>query len=96
MRVTAAYPNVNVKVVGTHSGISIGEDGPSQMGIEDIEPGLLAARLHGALARPTKSSMKALVRAAAEHVGPVFIRAGRAKAPVIYQPGPAIRHRQGR
>ena len=36
MRVTMAYPNVNVKVVGTHSGISIGEDGPSQMSIEDL------------------------------------------------------------
>ncbi len=36
MRVTAAFPNVNLKVVGTHSGISIGEDGPSQMSIEDL------------------------------------------------------------
>src|SRR5205085_3046845 len=36
LRVTAAFPNVNLKVVGTHSGISIGEDGPSQMSIEDI------------------------------------------------------------
>src|SRR3984893_3887434 len=36
LRVTVAFPNVNVKVVGTHSGISIGEDGPSQMSIEDI------------------------------------------------------------
>src|SRR6185295_18336499 len=35
MRVTAAFPNVNLKVVGTHSGISIGEDGPSQMSVED-------------------------------------------------------------
>src|ERR1700722_12072642 len=36
LRVTAAFPNVNVKIVGTHSGISIGEDGPSQMSIEDL------------------------------------------------------------
>src|SRR5919202_6247122 len=35
LRVTVAYPHTNVKVVGTHSGISIGEDGPSQMSIED-------------------------------------------------------------
>src|SRR5271166_5721897 len=34
-RVTIAFPNVNVKLVGTHSGISIGEDGPSQMSIEE-------------------------------------------------------------
>jgi len=36
LRVNVAYPNVNLKVVGTHSGISIGEDGPSQMSIEDL------------------------------------------------------------
>ena len=33
LRVAVAYPSVNVKVVGTHSGISIGEDGPSQMSV---------------------------------------------------------------
>ena len=49
LRVTAAFPHVNLKVVGTHSGISIGEDGPSQMSIEDIEPGLLAGRIRGDL-----------------------------------------------
>ena len=36
LRVVVAYPNNNVKVVGTHSGISIGDDGPSQMSIEEI------------------------------------------------------------
>src|SRR5512141_2964721 len=36
MRIVCAYPNVNVKIVGTHSGISIGEDGPSQMSVEDL------------------------------------------------------------
>src|SRR5882672_2352831 len=36
LRVNAAYPHINLKVVGTHSGISIGEDGPSQMSVEEI------------------------------------------------------------
>src|ERR1035441_6318667 len=36
LRVAVAYPHTNVKVVGTHSGISIGEDGPSQMSVEEI------------------------------------------------------------
>jgi transketolase len=86
LRVTAAFPNVNLKVVGTHSGISIGEDGPSQMSIEDLS---LACSLAGftVLSPADEVAMKALVRAAAEHVGPVFIRAGRAKAPVVYQAG---------
>jgi transketolase len=85
LRVTAAFPNVNLKVVGTHSGISIGEDGPSQMSIEDIS---LACSLPGftVICPADEVAMKALLHATAEHFGPVFIRAGRAKAPVIYPP----------
>ncbi|MEX2260424.1 MAG: transketolase C-terminal domain-containing protein [Bryobacteraceae bacterium] len=83
LRVTVAYPNVNVKVVGTHSGISIGEDGPSQMSIEDIG---LACSLPGfvVISPADEVATTALVRASAAHVGPVFIRAGRMKAPVVY------------
>jgi transketolase len=83
LRVTAAFPNVNLKVVGTHSGISIGEDGPSQMSIEDLS---LACSLAGfvVLSPADDVSMTKLVHAAAKHVGPLFIRAGRAKCPVIY------------
>lgn len=83
MRVTAAFPHVNVKLVGTHSGISIGEDGPSQMSIEDIS---LACSLAGftVICPADEISMAALVKASADLDGPVFIRAGRAKAPVIY------------
>src|SRR5262249_344685 len=36
IRISVAYTNANVKIVGTHSGIAIGEDGYSQMGIEDV------------------------------------------------------------
>ena len=86
LRVVVAYPDANVKIVGTHSGISIGEDGPSQMAIEDLS---LACSLPGftVLSPADEVSMKALVRAAAAHSGPVYIRAGRPKVPVIYQPG---------
>jgi len=83
LRITAAYPQVPLKVVGTHSGISIGEDGPSQMSIEDLA---LACSLPGftVMDPADDASMKAMVKAAAAHPGSVFIRAGRAKAPVIY------------
>jgi transketolase len=86
LRCCAAYPKVNLKVVGTHSGISIGEDGPSQMSIEEIG---LACSLAGfvVIAPADEVSTKALVRAAAAYVGPVFIRAGRPKVPIIYQEG---------
>jgi transketolase len=83
MRVTAAYPNVNLKVVGTHSGISIGEDGPSQMSVEDLS---LACSLPGfAVISPAdETSMIELVKLSAAHIGPVFIRAGRPKVARIY------------
>ena len=85
LRVTAAFPNVNLKIVGTHSGISIGEDGPSQMSVEDIS---LACSLPGftVISPADEVSMMALVKRAAENFGPTFIRAGRLKVPVVYGP----------
>src|SRR5256885_14039262 len=82
LRVTAAFPHVNLKVVGTHSGISIGEDGPSQMSIEEIG---LACCLPGfvVLSPADEVATRALVNAAAAHVGPVFMRTGRLKVPII-------------
>ncbi len=86
LRVTVAYPRLNVKVVGTHSGISIGEDGPSQMSVEDLS---LACGLPGftVISPADEVSTSALVRAAVAMVGPVFLRCGRVKAPVVYQAG---------
>jgi transketolase len=83
LRVAVAFPNVNLKVVGTHSGISIGEDGPSQMSIEDLG---LACSLPGftVLSPADEVAMRALVHAAAAHAGPVFIRAGRPKALIVH------------
>jgi transketolase len=86
LRVTVAYPNLNVKIVGTHSGISIGEDGPSQMSVEETS---LACSLPGfvVLSPADEVATKALIRASAAHFGPVFVRTGRVKAAVIYQSG---------
>lgn len=85
LRVTAAFPKVNVKMVGTHSGISIGEDGPSQMSVEDLS---LACSLAGftVISPADEVSAMKLVKAAAEFMGPLFIRTGRAKAPIVYSP----------
>jgi transketolase len=86
LRVCAAYPKVNLKVVGTHSGISIGEDGPSQMSVEETA---LACSLAGfvVLSPADEVAAKALVRLAAAHVGPVFVRTGRIKVPIVYGAG---------
>jgi transketolase len=83
LRVCAAYGHANLKVVGTHSGISIGEDGPSQMSIEETS---LACSLAGfvVISPADEASTKALVRAAAAYYGPVFIRTGRLKSPIVY------------
>ncbi len=83
LRCLVAYPNVNLKVVGTHSGISIGEDGPSQMSMEDLA---LACALPNftVLCPADEASTKWAVKWAAAHNGPVFIRTGRPKAPAIY------------
>jgi transketolase len=74
---------VNVKVVGTHSGISIGEDGPSQMSVEETA---LACSMPGfvVISPADEVATRALIRAAAAHAGPVFVRTGRPKVPVIY------------
>src|SRR5271154_4026491 len=85
LRVTAAFPRVNLKAVGTHSGISIGEDGPSQMSVEDL--GLACSLAVFVVLSPADEvSMMKLVKAAAAYDGPLFIRAGRAKAYIIYGP----------
>jgi transketolase len=83
LRVLGAYPKANIKIVGTHSGISIGEDGPSQMSVEEIS---LACSLPGftVFAPADEVATRALVRASAAMFGPVFIRTGRLKVPVIY------------
>jgi transketolase len=86
LRMSVAFPRLNVKVIGSHGGISIGEDGPSQMGIEDIA--LACALPNFTVVVPADEvSTPLAVRAAAEHQGPVYIRTGRPKAPIVYRDG---------
>lgn len=101
LRMCIAYPGVNAKFVGSHGGISIGEDGPSQMAVEDYA---LASALAGfvVLSPSDEFCARALVHRMAEHTGPVYMRTGRPKAPVIYGPddsfeiGKAKQHGDGR
>ncbi len=83
LRMAVANPHLNVKIVGSHGGISLGEDGASQQSVEDIA---LACALPGfvVLVPADEHATRALVRLAASYVGPVFIRTGRPKAPIIY------------
>lgn len=82
----AAISGANIKLVGTHVGVSIGEDGPSQMGLEDIA--MMAAQPGVTVLYPSDgTSTYRLVEAAAKHKGMVYIRAGRPKSPVLYESG---------
>jgi transketolase len=77
------YSNSNVKFVGSHAGISIGEDGPSQMGLEDIA--LFRSIQNCVVLYPSDAvSMERAVYLAAEHEGNVYIRSTRMDTPVIY------------
>ena len=79
----AAISHSNIKLVGTHAGVSIGEDGPSQMGLEDIA--MMAAQPGVVVLYPSDAVCTyRMIEAAAAHQGPVYIRTGRPKAPILY------------
>jgi transketolase len=78
-----AISNLNVKMAGSHAGVSIGEDGPSQMALEDLA--LMTAQPTITVLYPSDAvSAEHLVVASASHSGPVYIRTTRPKTPVIY------------
>ena len=83
IRLSVAMGNVNAKILGSHGGITLGKDGPTQMGIEDLA--LMGGMPTMVILVPSDpASMHAAVRAATEHVGPVFLRSSRVPMPHIY------------
>jgi transketolase len=82
----AAYSFSNIKVCGSHVGVSIGEDGPSQMGLEDMAmfrpiPGCVVLYPSDAV------SSEACVAMAAAHKGLVYLRTSRPATPLLYATG---------
>ena len=101
VRNSVGYPKLNVKIGATHAGISVGEDGATHQCNEDIAlmrtiPGMIVIN-------PSDDvEAKAAVKAAYEHVGPVYLRFGRLAVPVIndnaeykFEIGKAITLREG-
>ena len=87
LRMAVSYPKLNVKVVGSHGGISPGEDGASQQSVEDVA--LACALPDFVVCVPSdEHQMRAAVQAAYRHDGPVYIRSGRPKAPLVYDATP--------
>jgi len=79
------YSDANLKFVGSHAGVSIGEDGPSQMGLEDLA--MFRTILNSVVLYPCDAvSTEKLVEAAARHRGMVYIRTTRGATPMLYGP----------
>ena len=79
-----AISGLNVKMAGSHAGVSIGEDGPSQMALEDLS--LMTSQPNIAVLYPSDAvAADRLVANAARHEGPVYIRTTRPKLPVLYE-----------
>ena len=101
VRNSIGYPHLNVKIGATHAGVSVGEDGATHQCNEDIAlmrtiPGMVVIN-------PSDDvEAKAAVKAAYDHVGPVYLRFGRLAVPVIndnddykFELGKAITLREG-
>ena len=85
VRNTIGYPHLNVKIGATHAGISVGEDGATHQCNEDIAlmrtiPGMTVC------CPADDVEARAMVKAAYDYVGPMYMRFGRLAAPVIHDP----------
>ena len=86
VRNSVAYPGLNVKVVGSHGGLSVGEDGASHQCCEDFAlmrsiPGMVV------ICPADGVEAEAAVKAAYEYQGPVYLRMGRLAVPVFHEDG---------
>ncbi|MBI9046595.1 MAG: transketolase family protein [Anaerolineaceae bacterium] len=83
IRLAVAMSKINAKILGSHGGITLGKDGPTQMGIEDLA--LVGGLPTMVILVPCDPiSMHALVRAATDYEGPVWLRSSRIAMPEIY------------
>ncbi len=99
IRNSVCYPNLNVKIIGTHSGLTVGEDGATHQMLEDI--GLMRGLPNMKVMYPSDDlQTKWAVEEAAKINGPVYIRLCRLATPVIYDNqnfefGKAVMHGNG-
>lgn len=84
------YSKADIKFCGSHAGVSIGEDGSSQMGLEDIA--LFRTLLHSVILYPSDAvSTEKLVAEMAKHKGISYLRTTRKETPIIYRNDEAFR-----
>ncbi len=83
VRQSVAYPKANVKIVATHSGVTVGEDGGSHQSVEDIA--IMRAVPNMTVIVPADGvETRLAIRAAAAYNGPVYVRLGRNKVPTLF------------
>jgi transketolase len=83
LRMSVAQPNLNVKIVASHGGVSVGEDGASAQSVEDFA--LFSSLLNFSVCVPADVvEAEAITEAAVNTPGPFYIRTARPKTPVIY------------
>ncbi len=90
IRNTIAYCNLDVKIIGSHGGISVGPDGGSHQAIEDLSIMRALPRMR-VIAPADFNSTKALVKEAGNTRGPAYIRILRPVTPVVYEESHDIR-----
>lgn len=82
IRMSIAYSQANVKLIGTHAGLAVGEDGNSQMGLEDIA--IMRSLPHMVIIQPVDDiETKQAIQFAVQYQGPIYFRLTRQKVPVI-------------
>ncbi len=86
IRQTIAYGNLNVKIVASHGGVTVGEDGGSHQALEDLALMRILPNMV-VLAPADGPETRAMTRWAAAYRGPVYLRTGRMAVPVIYDDG---------
>ena len=85
VRQSICYPNLSVKIVASHAGVTVGEDGGSHQSVEDIAVMRVIPHMTVIVPADGPETVQA-IEAVAEHKGPCYVRVGRNKVPTLYGP----------
>lgn len=83
VRQSVCYPNLNVKIVASHAGITVGEDGGSHQSVEDIAVMRVLPNMTVIVPADGPETTQA-IEAVAEYKGPCYVRVGRNKVPMLF------------
>ncbi len=86
VRQSVCYPNLNVKIVASHAGITVGEDGGSHQSLEDIAVMRVLPHMTVIVPADGPETLQA-IEAVAEYKGPCYVRVGRNKVPTLFGEG---------